>query len=93
MVNRAEILDRAKELTCGQRDDEYGSPKDNMDHIAAMWTAYLWDRLTDPLTGADVAWMNANIKQCRSVTSPKKRDHYDDGAAYVAIAGEVADAE
>jgi len=93
MTDRADILDTAKKLTCGDRDSSYGSPRENMDHIAALWNAYLDGRLRYPITGADVAWMNALIKAARCKTSPRKRDHYDDGAAYIAIAGECAEAE
>ncbi|MEO0624061.1 MAG: DUF6378 domain-containing protein [Pseudomonadota bacterium] len=90
MTDRKDILETAIGLTCGDRDKDYGSPVPNMDHIAAMMTAYLGDRLKEPLTGADAAWFQVLVKASRCKTSPTKRDNYDDAAAYVGIAGECA---
>jgi hypothetical protein len=92
-MDRGEILNGASNLTCGARDGEYGSPMDNMQHIANLWTAYLDDRLASSIGPDDVAWMCALIKAARRKTSPQKADHYLDGAAYIAIAGECANAE
>lgn len=35
------ILDEAKEITGGDRMDQYGHPKYNFQDIATLWTAYL----------------------------------------------------
>lgn len=94
MADRSDILDRAKALTCGDRDGSYGSPVENMADIARLWTAYLRGKygIEFDLSGEDVAWMNTATKMARSYRS-LNRDNYDDGAAYPAIAGECAFAE
>lgn len=91
-MNRGDILDRAKMLTCGDRDQSYGSPRKNMADIALLWTAYLRGKygIEFDLTGEDVAWMNVNTKQARTYKSYNP-DNYADGAAYPAIAGECRD--
>lgn len=33
-MNRANTLERAKEIVCGHRENEYGSPEDNFKTIA-----------------------------------------------------------
>ena len=38
-MKRAEILDKAKQCVCGQREKEYGSPEDNFLTIAKLWSA------------------------------------------------------
>ncbi len=89
MTNRANILDRAKALTCGDRDQDYGSPLANHQDIAVGWSVILGTEVRPDQVALCMTW----VKTCRCKTSPQKRDNYDDGAAYFAIAGECADAE
>lgn len=89
MTDRADILDTAKKLTCGNRDKDYGSPLANHQDIAAMWSVILGG----PIRADQVALCMVAVKICRCKTSPQKRDNYDDMAAYAAIAGECAGAE
>lgn len=89
MVTRANILDTAKMLTCGDRDASYGSPLKNHRDIAAGWTVILGTEVRADQVALCMSW----VKTCRAKVSPGRRDHYDDGAAYMAIAGELADAE
>ena len=44
MMSRAEILDKAKECVCGQREQDYGKPEDSFAMIAALWKPYLKER-------------------------------------------------
>ena len=88
-MNRKEILETSISLTCGDRAAAYGEPRDNMADIAAVASVITGKALT----GRDIALINVAIKLCRAKTSPAKADHYIDGAAYFAIAGECADAE
>lgn len=87
-MNRAEILDTAKMLTCGDRDKDYGSPVDNMTDIAEMWSVIL----DQPVRPEHVALCMVAVKLCRAKVSPEKADHYADGAAYMGIAGECCNA-
>lgn len=95
---RVGILKEAVAVTSGDREDDYGSPVDNMTNIAAMWEAYLNanPRVWRPtvgggwvvqLKGEDVAHMMALLKMARTFTG-YKRDNYVDEACYPAIAGE-----
>ena len=40
-MNRADILETAKEIVTSDRNNQYGEPEDNFDTIASLWNAYL----------------------------------------------------
>lgn len=86
-MRRDEILDEAKRLTMGDREQVYGNVIDNMNHIAALWTAYLG--LLKPITGSQVGVMMTLLKFARTRDTAHS-DSFVDAAAYAAIAGEVA---
>jgi hypothetical protein len=83
---RGKILDAAKALTEGDRNEIYGPPKDEYTRLAVLWGAFLGV----PLTAQQTAVMMALLKINRTVNSPAYMDCYIDGAAYLAIAGECA---
>ena len=66
---------------------EYGSPVQNMEQIAELWTAYLGYGLT----AKNVAIMMTLMKISRTVSENVKMDTFEDAAAYIAIAAECAD--
>lgn len=68
-----------------ERGESYGSPIENHDRIAKMWSGYLGVKVT----AHDVALMCVMIKISRSKADPSKDDNYDDGMAYWEIAKEV----
>ena len=43
-AQKEEILDKAKECVCGQREQDYGKPEDSFAMIAALWKPYLKER-------------------------------------------------
>ena len=86
MPNRAEILHTAIDLTCGDRDNTYGTPKTNHDRIAAIWSVIL----ETEVNAQQVALCMAGVKIARLIQTPDHQDSYIDGAAYMAIAGELA---
>ena len=89
MKIRQEILDKAKECVCGQRQQDYGNPEDNFALIADLWTTYM--NKTDLFfTSKDVAMM-ALLKVARIRTGKGTRDSYVDLAGYAACAGEIAE--
>ena len=88
-MHRTEILDEAKRLTTGDRLKSYGSPYKNHADIAAGWSVILGK----PITPAEVALCMAWLKIARTVKDPKLNDSYVDGAAYMAIAGELMDGD
>ena len=84
-MNRGKILDEAKRLTHTNRQDDYGTPAINFNRISRLLSAYLDCEIT-PEQGAMIC---ALIKVARSMEI-YKADNYIDGAAYFAIAGELA---
>ena len=78
------ILDQAKELVKGDRQEEYGDKLTNHENIAALWSIFLRKKLTPH----DVAMCMALVKVARLMHAHKP-DSYVDLAAYAAIAGEI----
>ena len=86
-MKRAEILDKAKECVCGQREQDYGSPEDNFKQIAKLWTAYK----NAHFTPGDVAMMMALLKIARIQSGTGTDDSFVDLAGYAACGGEIAE--
>lgn len=88
---RAQVLREAEGLVCGDREDQYGAPADNLQRIANYWNDYLYDVMKrgDLLGPRDVALMMALVKIAREANG-HKRDSLVDLAGYAAIAAEVA---
>lgn len=94
MTHRKELLEKAIGVTCGPRDEEYGSPKYNLANTAALWNAYLQAKFPYPgdkvvFDAEDVAWLNTLQKISRATSGQAGDDTYLDAAGYAAIAGEV----
>lgn len=85
-MNRIEILTEAARLTGGDRDKNYGTPRTNHERIAAIWSVVLGIEVTP----SQVALCMAGVKIARLVETPDHIDSFVDGAAYLAIAGEIA---
>lgn len=85
-MHRRDILERAIQATCGERDATYGDPADCFAAIALLWSDYL----ERPISPRDVAVCLGLLKVARIKASPDHEDNYVDGAAYLAIAGELA---
>lgn len=79
------IASEAVELVHGDRQDSYGSPRDNLGRIAGMWSAYLGA----DVSAHDVANMMTLLKVARA-RHAYKRDNYVDGIAYLLL-GESLD--
>lgn len=84
-VVRESILDDAKKAVCGDREASYGSPEDNFNTIALLWSDYL----TTKVTAKDVACMMALLKIARIKTGEPKADNWVDLAGYAACGGEI----
>ena len=62
------ILEDAQELIHGQRNKDYGHPRENFADIAALWNGYLYrggDLAGKILTAADVANLMILVKVAR----------------------------
>lgn len=86
MNKRTQVLAEADKLINGDRQEQYGTPKANFGRISAMWTAYLGVDISPD----DVAVCMALLKACR-LSNEKHWDSFVDGAAYFALAAELAD--
>ena len=91
MSTKENILALAKELISKDREGTHGDAKQNHEQIAEFWNIYL-DKKLKPvaaITSDDVATMMALLKISRSTQGEMNMDDYIDGAAYLAIAGEL----
>jgi hypothetical protein len=84
-MKRGNILGQAHELTHGDRNKNYGSPLTNHERIASLWSTYLETQIRPD----QVAICMALVKVARLIQTPDHLDSYIDGAAYMAIAGEI----
>ena len=83
-MNREEILTTAINLTMGDRNDQNGDPLENHQRIARIWSVLLGIEV-EPY---QVALCMAGLKLARLAYNPLE-DSFVDGAAYLAIAGEI----
>ena len=84
-MRAGQILDAAKFLVEGDRKETHGEASNTMSIVAAMWSAYLGHEVT----ADDASRMMALMKIGRAAGGQKIMDHDLDGAAYLAIAGEI----
>lgn len=87
-MKREEVLKRAKEAVCTDREGQYGSPEDNFGLIAFLWSLYL----EESIRPADVAVMMILLKVARLCKG--RKDHFDtwiDIAGYAACGAEISE--
>lgn len=84
-MTRAEILHNAETCVCGKREQDYGSPENNFQVIANLWSAYKGVSFT----ATDVAMMMALLKIARIGTGTGTEDSFVDLAGYAACGGEI----
>ena len=82
-MNASDYLNEARAII-GERGLDYGHPSDNMQRTARLWSAYL----EMPIEDYQVAICMALVKVARTMESAKV-DNYIDGAAYIAISGQL----
>ena len=86
---REDILNEAKKVICGERQDSYGSPKDNFSKIAKLWSTYIGREITE----IDVANMMILLKISRGKSGKYKADNFVDICGYAALAAEVGEVQ
>ena len=91
MSTKENILALAKELVSNNREHSHGDAKKNHEQIAEFWNIYLDDKLKPvaSITSDNVAMMMDLLKISRSTQGNLNIDDFVDGAAYLAIAGEL----
>lgn len=82
-TEREKLLDEAKAIVCGDRDQQYGKPEDNFETISKLWSYYL----TYSISKGDVAMMMILLKVARE-GEKHKHDNLVDIAGYAACAAE-----
>jgi len=87
---RVQALDQASALIAGDRDKEYGSPKENFDRFRTMVNAYLGKRIEGGLTTTDVSAVLSLLKLSRLAHDPNKLDSWRDLVGYGALGFEMA---
>lgn len=85
MSRTQEVLRKAVDLTGGDRAKQHGNKLENHENIAALWSAYLGQKLT----AHDAAVMMVLLKCARTKTGSYNLDDYVDMAGYSGIAAEV----
>jgi hypothetical protein len=84
------ILETAAAIVDGDREGTYGDVLTGHKSIACLWNGYFRGAGVDvEVNAVDVANMEALQKMARSLGGTFNLDDYVDGAAYVAIAGEL----
>ena len=89
-MERGKVLDKAKEIINGARQDEYGNPENSFNLIARYWQTYLNARagsghIICPLEGKDVAMMMAMFKLARLQGQKYTEDSVVDACGYLAL--------
>ena len=89
-MTREEVLKTAQTCVCGNREDDYGSPENNFQRIATMWSSYMGLDSEHVLKPYDVAAMLAILKIARIASKGHgKADNWVDLAGYAACGGEL----
>ena len=86
---RVQLMHTAAELTCGDRNADYGDTYENHKAIAECFNAMTGHNLS----AAEIAKVHIATKLCRMKVSPLKADSYIDLIAYTGIALECETAE
>lgn len=83
---RKRVLSEAEKCVCGHREQDYGTPEDNFDRIAKMWSAYMGVEFNP----VDVSMFMVMLKVARIAKSPDNMDSWVDLAGYASCGGEIA---
>lgn len=82
--DRSRLLDEAKALINGPRQETYGTPEQNFQRIADRWSQYLGGDISP----YDVCIMMAELKLAR-LANGRDRDGLRDACGYLALAAEI----
>lgn len=83
---RSKTLSEAESLVNGRREHDYGSPQENYERIAALWSVIFGHDVTPE----QVVLAMTQVKVSRLVKSPSHRDSWVDLAGYAALGSEVS---
>lgn len=89
MTERGAVLDKAKAVINGERQNQYGNSEDSFGMIADFWSAYLGLHIS----AQDVAQMMVLLKIARQKAGRGKWDNFVDMCGYAALAADMAEGE
>ena len=81
-MNSENLSERSLELILGDRNESYGTPADDFNGIALIWSGILNQKLKDEITGEDVALMMVGLKLRREAHKAKE-DNIVDAHGYL----------
>ena len=84
-LNREQILDEAKAIITTDRDEQYGSVKENFQTISDLWSSYLGYEIELK----DVSIMMVLLKIAKMKTGQPKPDNWVDAIGYLALGAEL----
>jgi len=91
-IRGEKVLDKAKMIINGDKQDIYGNPENSFALIADYWNTYLYSRklvqFAFKLTAKDVAIMMTLFKIAREANQ-HKLDNLVDAAGYLGILGDM----
>ena len=90
---RSVVLRTARDLTCGDRNEQYGDPVEQHRVAAEIFNARTQRKDERALTARDVMIVLSSVKQSRRLHNPTHQDSYVDDSAYIAMEYEAALAE
>ena len=85
-VTKGDILDQAKVLITGNREDDYGDAAKNFSDISALWSVVMGIEVKP----WQVAACMTQLKLARAIKTSTHVDSWTDMAGYVGLAGELA---
>lgn len=97
-MKREDCLNQAMIQVTGKRTQDYGTPENNFQTIAAFWNVYLMNKFKIPfdvefiIEPVDVALMMDLLKTARLITTPTHTDSWVDKGGYAACGAEVSGA-
>ncbi|MCC6910049.1 MAG: DUF4406 domain-containing protein [Phycisphaerales bacterium] len=83
------VLAEAARVTSGERQKDYGHPRDDFSRTAVMWNGLLASKLRSPITAMDVPLCMIAVKLAREAHR-HKRDNLVDIAGYARTGAMVA---
>jgi hypothetical protein len=90
MKTAVELLEQVINLVGGDRAAQHGDKFENHQNIAALWNAFLDNRVARELQASEIALMIALLKIARTQTGAFNADDFLDLAGYAAVAFECA---
>lgn len=79
---REKLLDEAKHLITGDRNNQYGPPHQDFTRTASLWTALGFEFNGRPVESHHVALAMIQLKSSRLAWQPEKFDSWADIAGY-----------